>query len=472
MHVLSRPQLRPYLLAGVSLVSATAIAATPFAMSGAPSLTDDLGAPAQSVISPNVQLSSFAAYQEAVEHAITNLESIATTAEARGALPILRQILENQSAGGQALISGLQSAGSAFATSLNDDVPGLLEAASTALQGGDVATALNNALTAVIVPIFAAINPVTGDLVPAIQQALAAPAENLARVINEQLPNIALNAGLAVIGPVYGGVGAMGAAIQGVIDAAQSGGGATEIVDALAKAPAVMLDGLLNGGYGPNLGPLIGLDIPGITIYGGGLLGNGGVAADGGLIMPGTLASLQGIQQSILYGITPPANASLAGLRSAADSDSTHGASTDSETAASASTTESTVDAAEVDHSTAGTSTDSTESESSDTGSAESAGTADATDSTTTDSTTTDAPTTDATSADASAGDSGAAETSTESAASSESSGSATDADGSAADGSAGSSDSSSSDSTGSSSTDSSSTDSSASDSSSSTAAA
>ncbi|NED69866.1 hypothetical protein G3I15_54005, partial [Streptomyces sp. SID10244] len=67
----------------MSLVSATAIAATPFAMSGAPSLTNDLGAQAQSVISPNVRLSSFAAYQEAVEHAMTNLEAIAATSEAR-----------------------------------------------------------------------------------------------------------------------------------------------------------------------------------------------------------------------------------------------------------------------------------------------------------------------------------------------------------------------------------------------------
>ncbi|NED64547.1 hypothetical protein G3I15_26850, partial [Streptomyces sp. SID10244] len=82
--------------------------------------------------------------------------------------------------------------------------------------------------------IFSAINPVSGDLIPAIQQALAAPVENLARVINEQVPNIALNAGLALIGPIYGGVGGLGAAIQGVIDAAQGGGGATEIVDALA----------------------------------------------------------------------------------------------------------------------------------------------------------------------------------------------------------------------------------------------
>ncbi|MGC4961140.1 hypothetical protein [Gordonia sp. DT101] len=443
MHVLSRPQLRPYLLAGVSLVSATAIAATPFAMSGAPSLTNDLGAQVHSVVSPNVRLSSFAAYQEAIEHAITNLEGIAATSDARGALPILRQILENQSANGQTLISGLQSAGTALTTSLNDDVPGLLEAASTALRGGDVATALNSVLTAVILPIFSAINPVSGELIPAIQQALAAPVENLARVINEQVPNIALNAGLALVGPIYGGVGGLGAAIQGVIDAAQSGGGATEIVDALAKAPAVMLDGLLNGGYGPNLGPLIGLDIPGLTIYAGGLLGNGGATADGGLIMPGTLASLQGIQQSILYGITPPATATLAGLRSAADTDTAGGddatieSSTDSSESAapSAGDASESADASTADASTAGDSTpaDSTTADSS------------PADSTTADSTPADSTTAESTTAESTTADSTTAESTTP--------GAGTTTDGHAAESSADTA-GSSSDSSGSASTD------------------
>ncbi|MGC5257004.1 hypothetical protein ACPXCG_11675 [Gordonia sp. DT218] len=406
MHVLSRPQLRPYLLAGVSLVSATAIAATPFAISGAPSLTNDLGAQVHSVVSPNVRLSSFAAYQEAIEHAITNLEGIAATSDARGALPILRQILENQSANGQTLISGLQSAGTALTTSLNDDVPGLLEAASTALRGGDVATALNSVLTAVILPIFSAINPVSGELIPAIQQALAAPVENLARVINEQVPNIALNAGLALVGPIYGGVGGLGAAIQGVIDAAQSGGGATEIVDALAKAPAVMLDGLLNGGYGPNLGPLIGLDIPGLTIYAGGLLGNGGATADGGLIMPGTLASLQGIQQSILYGITPPATATLAGLRSAADTDTAGGDDA---------TIESSTDSSESAAPSAGDASESADASGADASTADASTAADSTpaDSTTADSTPADSTTADSTTADSTTAESTTAESTT-----------------------------------------------------------
>ena len=56
-------------------------------------------------------------------------------------------------------------------------------------------------------------------------------------------------------GSLISGPGAAGSATQDVIDALGSGNLAT-IINALVGAPGTVLDGVVNGGYGPNLTPL------------------------------------------------------------------------------------------------------------------------------------------------------------------------------------------------------------------------
>ncbi|MFW0786585.1 hypothetical protein AAFP35_18980 [Gordonia sp. CPCC 206044] len=302
MYALSRPQFhfRPSVLSGVAVVGAAAVAVAPFCMTGA-SVVSAPAAP--QIVSPAISLSAFEQYQEVFQRVVANLETLHENDVDYGLdklLPILQQIAANQLTSGQALVDALQSAGADVGAAL-EQVPGLLSGAVDALSSGDVATALNTMLQAAIMPIFAAINPVGGALIPAIQGALSQPLQSLTNIVG-QLPTIGLYAGLAVVGPLAGGLGGVGAAIQSVIDAA-SAGDVAAVFDALVQSPAVMLDGLLNGRVGMSLGPLIGA--PGASVYAGGLLTPTAMVEDGAIIMPGTLGALQLIRQTILDAITP-----------------------------------------------------------------------------------------------------------------------------------------------------------------------
>ncbi|MGV0793427.1 hypothetical protein [Mycolicibacterium sp. XJ1819] len=103
---------------------------------------------------------------------------------------------------------------------------------------------------------------------------------------------------VGLLGSLISGTGATGAAIQNVVNALGSGdiGG---VLNALIGAPATLIDGVVNGGYGPNLSPLledqlIGLDPqlalaaatlaaigePFPTVLAGGLINNQGVALE------------------------------------------------------------------------------------------------------------------------------------------------------------------------------------------------
>ena len=78
--------------------------------------------------------------------------------------------------------------------------------------------------------------------------ALFQPLNTLVAVVN-QLPNIVLAGGLAVIGPPLALVQATGQALQGIVDAATSGD-SLGVINAIVNVPAVMLDGFVNG-YAP-----------------------------------------------------------------------------------------------------------------------------------------------------------------------------------------------------------------------------
>lgn len=322
MHALSSPEVtttrpRPRLTTGIALVGAAAIAITPLAITGAPAITHDVHHAIDSAAT-SIKLTGLEMYQQVIADAVANFEASREWA-VPGAFPILEQILSNQQANLSALGSALGTFGPAALEVIKTEVPQLLAQAAEGFAKGDLVSAVNAVLTAAILPITAGIDLVSGPIIPAIQQALAGPVQNLANVIN-QLPNMILSGALVPLSPLLSGGGALVQAVQNVIDAVQAADPA-KALDAVVSAPAVVLDGILNGGYGMSLAPLVGLN--GLTVQSGGLLNPGSFTDDGRLILPGSLQSWQTLQQTIVAALTPPAAPSSAVSRTLASSSPT-----------------------------------------------------------------------------------------------------------------------------------------------------
>ena len=67
---------------------------------------------------------------------------------------------------------------------------------------------------------------------------------------------------------------------------------------ALVSIPATVLNGVLNGGYGPDLSTVINTGLPGVPLYAGGLLTSFGINLGDGPLgftvnLPGPVAALQ-----------------------------------------------------------------------------------------------------------------------------------------------------------------------------------
>ena len=368
-NVAVRPGVGALALAGMSVASAAVIAAVP-TMSQAATIADKpvtASSPARTALSGSTGIAALASeaavdpagiYADAVERALANIKQLQANSSDK-AFPILSQVLQNQLnlitgvAGGVAdgkwttgkspdfaalwkeatasvtdLGTGLTGAGQDVADALRDDVPPLLEAVTDALRAGDIESAMNNMLMVAVVPIFAAINPSSGPLLPALGKILdvpldlglalagAVPNDQISAALSEpfnagkrvvgQLQEVALFAGMGIISPLGGGIGALGHAVQTVVDGVAAGD-MDAVASALLQAPGVMLDGLLNGGYGPSVGDMIGLgDYP---VVNGGLLGPKlNITFDDGeikIFLPGTLGALQYIQGRIAHALAP-----------------------------------------------------------------------------------------------------------------------------------------------------------------------
>jgi hypothetical protein len=142
----------------------------------------------------------------------------------------------------------------------------------------------------------------------------------LAPVLGEEEAAALPIAALGLLGPLVSGPGALGTAIQNVFDSLGTGnlGG---ILNALIGAPATLIDGVVNGGYGPNLQPLLPdlptvlpPGLPVISVLAGGLIPNpafsypallGGLGLKVGLtgatlLLPGAFPTLQKLVGQIL----------------------------------------------------------------------------------------------------------------------------------------------------------------------------
>src|SRR3954454_14278990 len=163
------------------------------------------------------------------------------------------------------------------------------------LTANEIQTAINNAIFNFVARPTVASAELLGKL--------------LAPVIGAQQAFLLPVAALGLAGPLISGGGSIGTALQEVVDS----NGLEDLVVNLIGAPGIILDGLVNGGYGPNLAPLVASQVAAIlsaalhtnippaligTVLAGGLLSEGGLLGlpipPLGFELPGTIPTLQG----------------------------------------------------------------------------------------------------------------------------------------------------------------------------------
>lgn len=212
---------------------------------------------AMSTAAVNLTSSPFDLYGQVLGTATANLQADLKSYMELGLFPILRQVLTNQVGTIGGLVNALGDSGKAVVTALTAQVPGYLGAAFSDLGKANVEGALNNLQLAIVLPIFAAINPI-GPLPKALGNLISQPLQSMINIAND-LPNLLLELGLGIISPVASTLGAVGTAVQNVINAVKAGD-LGKLATAVIQAPATVVDGLLNGFRGWTHGEDIGRD--------------------------------------------------------------------------------------------------------------------------------------------------------------------------------------------------------------------
>lgn len=294
--------VRSSVTASVALLGAGVIAASPIAPP-----VPDLHLPAIHMDATTLAaaVSPIETYKQVFETATANLQALVDAANPG---EVLKQIVANQVGSFTGLGTALGTSGSELFTALTKTAPDSLRTALTALAAGDVETATNALL---FLPLAVA-QPII-NLLPAIQQFVTQPVQNLinvAKIFNDPVGDAMIAVGL--LSPVIEGLAATGTAVQNVIDAARTGD-AQQIANAILTGPATIIDGVLNGGYGPDLGPLVG---GGITVFAGGLLSQAGVVFDPSgnffIKLGGPINTLQTLAHQIATALKPPATTTAA----------------------------------------------------------------------------------------------------------------------------------------------------------------
>jgi hypothetical protein len=280
---------RPRFAAGVALVGASLVVAS--TVTPVPDIhLPDVHLPA--IRTAEVDLAAavnpLELYSQVLQSALANVSTLAENAEP-GVL--IKQLLANA-------LNTATTVGGGVASALTTQVPQLVQTAVTQLVAGNVAGA-TNALLQIPLAVGLPVLP-----------ALLNPLQSVANVINaftaDPLATELLLSGF--IAPLISTPAAAATAIQNVIGAVGTGN-PVAVVGALLGAPATVLDGLLNGGYGPDLGPLTGL--AGVIVKAGGLLSSSSLSIDSnGNIVVGTggpIAALEQVLQKIATAIAPAA---------------------------------------------------------------------------------------------------------------------------------------------------------------------
>lgn len=291
--------IRSYLVAGMSAVAVSALALTP--VSAPPDI--HVAAPAVSLTASPID-----AYALVLQQAIANSGDLLDAFLADPA-PVLVKVANNQVAAFGLLAETFGTYAQTSLDVLTVVVPGLLQQATAELLAGNVEGAINSLQSAGL----AALSPIL-ELPAPITAVLNQPIQNLLTVIGALTTPTALGTiGLGLIGPGVSAIGATGAAIQNVLDAV-SGGDLTTVFNAIATGPATIADGFLNGGYGPNLGALVGSPIP---VFAGGVLSPGGFGPGPTVFAPGPIAAFGALKTTIAEALAPVVEAPAPELNAA-----------------------------------------------------------------------------------------------------------------------------------------------------------
>lgn len=281
--------VRPRLTAGVALVGASLVVASTVAPVPDIHLPDmHLPALRTAEVGLAAAVNPLEVYAQVLQTALANAGALAANAKPG---QVLEQLLANG-------LNNVTTVGGGLATALTTEVPQLVQTAVAQIVAGNVSGAANALLQ---IPLAVGL--------PALP-ALLNPLQSVANVIKaftaDPLATELLVGGL--LAPLISTPAAAATAIQNVISAAGTGN-PMAVVGALLGAPATVADGLLNGGYGPDLGPLVGSTIP---VKAGGLLSSAGLifTPDGNFFVNtgGPIAAIEQILQKIAGALAPQAS--------------------------------------------------------------------------------------------------------------------------------------------------------------------
>jgi hypothetical protein len=243
-------------------------------------------------------------YSQVLHDALGNVSSLVGNAKPG---QVLEAILANQLSSVSGVGAALGQTGGAVGAALAQ-LPQTVQTVVGQLAAGNVSGAADALLQ---VPLELAL-PLQ-NLLPALATLVTKPLENIVNVVhaftNDTLGTQLILAGL--IAPLISTPAAAATAVQNVIGAVATGNPAA-VVGALIGAPATIADGLLNGGYGPDLGPLVGSPFP---IKAGGLLGSSTLVInpDGSVFVNtgGPIAALEAALAKIAGALAPKPTAAV-----------------------------------------------------------------------------------------------------------------------------------------------------------------
>lgn len=270
--------VRSYLTAGVAVVGAGALALAP--IQPVDSSLGDTRIPA--VFSGPVGLAAISnpTYAEVFARASANIDAIVEAffdQYDRGATPV-QVIIENQTANLEWIADEARNTVDAIGTALTETVPNQIRAALDALGEGDFYTAVSTLVGAAIAPIA----PLIFFAGP-VHESLMSTLSNAVKALAFVTPPLALGIQLlSVVGPIINGAAAAVASVQAIVDSFDGGDPLREIIN----APAAVLNGFLNGGYGPDFGGVLGGGLP-FSVFAGGLLTGPGLLSDAAGPVPG-----------------------------------------------------------------------------------------------------------------------------------------------------------------------------------------
>ncbi|OBF41046.1 hypothetical protein A5724_05580 [Mycobacterium sp. ACS1612] len=252
-----------------------------------------------------------AIYSQVLQDALANIQTLGENFKPG---QVLQAILANQ-------LSGVNGVGTALGQTGSDlgavvaQLPATVQTVVSQLAAGNISGATNTLLT---VPVEAVL-PLQ-NLLPALTNLVTQPMQNLVNVVhaftNDTLGTQLILAGL--IAPLISTPAAAATAVQNVIGAVASGNPAAA-VSALIAAPATIADGFLNGGFGPDLGPLVNSPFP---VIAGGLLSSStlNINPDGTIDVGtgGPLAAIETALAKIVMALKPTTTATTAAVKTAA----------------------------------------------------------------------------------------------------------------------------------------------------------